>query len=95
MRSPIRPSAPGIRRGGGSAAPAYLCGLLGSCHNSLSVYPFGDDVNTSYSWNAARTRRDMYGRRMSSRRTDPHRRSHRRASTHGEVPAYLLTRLPC
>jgi GH43 family beta-xylosidase len=38
--------------------------LLGPGHNSLTVDPNGDDVIVFHSWNPARTRREMHGRRI-------------------------------
>jgi GH43 family beta-xylosidase len=49
------------------SAPALLQtsgDLLGPGHNSLTVDPYGEDVIIFHSWDAARTRREMYGRRI-------------------------------
>jgi GH43 family beta-xylosidase len=53
---PAPASAPPLLRTSG--------GLLGPGHNSLTVDPYGNDVIIFHSWDAARTRREMYGRRM-------------------------------
>jgi GH43 family beta-xylosidase len=84
--SPLGPWSPAP-----ASAPPLLRtspGLLGPGHNSLTVDPHGNDVIVFHSWNAARTRREMYARRIVFDKDGPHVDGPiGGASLHDEVPA--------
>jgi GH43 family beta-xylosidase len=57
-----------------ASAPALLKtsgDLLGPGHNSLTVDPYGHDVIVFHSWDATRTRREMYARRIAFEEDGP------------------------